>query len=75
MKLILSHDQQIVELQKSNKLEVSQMQKAATEKQFGLTQNILVLENESVLLKSEIDVLKEENQRLIDDKKLHVLFI
>lgn len=74
MKLILSHDQQIVELQKSNKLEVSQMQKAATEKQFQFTQNILVLENESVLLKSEIDVLKEENQRLMDDKKLHVLF-
>lgn len=74
LKLILSHDHQIVELQKTNKLEVSQMQKLATEKQFELTQNILVLENESVLLKTERDVLKEENQRLVDEKKLHVLF-
>lgn len=73
LKLILSHDQQIVELQKTNKLEVSQIQKSATEKQSELTQKILVLENESDLLKSEKDLLKEENQRLLDDKKLYVL--
>jgi myosin heavy subunit len=70
MKLIISHDQQIVELQQTNKLEVSQMQKSATEKQIELTQRVLVLENERDLLKSERDVLKEQNQRLIEDKKL-----
>lgn len=73
MKLILSHDQQIVELQKTNKLEVSQIQKSAIEKEFELTQKILALEKESDLLKSERDLLKEENQQLMDDKKLYVL--
>jgi len=75
MKLIISHDQQIVELQQTNKLEVSQMQKSATEKQIELTQRILVLENERDLLKSERDELKEENQRLIEDKKLQVIVL
>jgi len=74
MKLIISHDQQIVELQQTNKLEVSQMQKSATEKQIELTQRVLVLENERDLLKSERDLLKEENQRLIEDKKLQVIY-
>jgi len=73
MKLILSHDQQIIELQETNKLEVSQMQKSAMEKQIELTQRVLVLENERDLLKSERDLLKEENQQLIEDKKLHVM--
>lgn len=72
MKLILAHDQQIVELQQTNKLEVSQLQKSATEKQIELTQRVLVLENECDLLKTERDELKEENERLIEDKKLHV---
>lgn len=75
MKLIISHDQQIVELQQTNKLEVSQMQKSTTEKQIELTQRILVLENERDLLKSERDELKEENQRLIEDKKLQVIIL
>lgn len=74
MKLILSHDQQIVELQQTNKLEISQMQKSVTEKQIELTQKVLALENERDLLKSEKDALKEENQRLIEDKKIQVLF-
>lgn len=75
MKLIISHDQQIVELQQTNKLELSQMQKSATEKQIELTQRVLVLENERDLLKSERDVLKEENQRLVEDKKLQVFVL
>jgi len=75
MKLIISHDQKIVELQQTNKLEVSQMQKSATEKQIELTQRVLVLENERDLLKSERDVLKEENQRLVEDKKLQVIVL
>jgi len=75
MKLIISHDQQIVELQQTNKLELSQVQKSATEKQIELTQRVLVLENERDLLKSERDVLKEENQRLIEDKKLQVFVL
>lgn len=74
MKLIISHDQKIVELQQTNKLEMSQMQKSATEKQIELTQRVLVLENERDLLKSERDALKEENQRLIEDKKLQVIY-
>lgn len=72
MKLILSHDQKIVELQQTNKLEVSHMQKSATEKQIEFSQKILVLENERNLLMSERDVLKEENLRLVEDKKLQV---
>lgn len=75
MKLILAHDQQIVELQQTNKLEVSQMQKSATEKQIELTQRVSVLENECDLFKTERDQLKEENDRLIEEKKLHVLII
>lgn len=73
MKLIISHDQQIVELQKTNKLEVSQMQKSATEKHVEFTQIVLELEKERDLLKSERDLLKDENQQLIEDKKLQVL--
>lgn len=73
MKLILTHDQQIVELQQTNKLEVSQLHKSATEKQDELTQRVSVLENECDLLKTERDQLKEENERLIEDKKLHVI--
>lgn len=75
MKLILSHDQQIVELQRTNKLEVSRMQRTTTEKHIELTQRLLALENERDLLRIERDELKEENQRLIDDKKLQVYFI
>lgn len=74
MKLILSNDQKIVELQQINKLEVSHIQKLTTEKENELTQKILVLENERDLLKSEIDMLKEENQRLVEDKKLQVFY-
>jgi len=73
MKLILSHDQQIIELQETNKLEISRMQKSAMEKQIELTQRVSVLENECDLLKSERDLLKDENQRLIEDKKLQVI--
>lgn len=73
MKLILSHDQRVVELQQANKLEMSQIRKYATEKQIELGQKISVLESERDLLKSERDALKEENQRLIEDKKLQVL--
>lgn len=72
MKLILSHDQKIVELQQTSKHEVSHMQKLATEKQIELTQKILVLQNERDLLMSERDILKEENQQLVEDKKLQV---
>lgn len=72
MKLILSHDQQIVELQQTNKHEISRMQRTTTEKQIELTQRLLVLENERNLLKIERDELKEENQRLTEDKKLQV---
>lgn len=75
MKLILSHDKQVIELQETNKLEISQMQKSATDKQIELTQRILILEHECDLLKSETDLLKEENQRLIEDKKLHVIIM
>jgi hypothetical protein len=74
MKLILSHDQKIVELQQINKLEVSHIQKLATEKEIELAQKILVLENEHNLLMSERDILKEENQRLVEDKKLQVFY-
>lgn len=74
MKLIISHDQKIVELQQTNKLEMSQMQKSAMEKQIELTQRVLVLENERDSLKSERDTLKEENQRLIEEKKLQVIY-
>lgn len=73
MKLILSHDQRVVELQQANKLEVSQIRKSATEKQIELGEKISALESERDLLKSERDALKEENQRLIEDKKLQVL--
>lgn len=74
MKLIISHDQKIVELQQTNKLELSQIQKLATEKHIEFTQRILILEKDLNLLKSERDLLKEENQHLIEDKKLQVLF-
>jgi len=72
MKLILSHDQQIDKLQQTNKFEISQIEKSATETEIGLTQKVLMFENERNLLKSERDKLKEENQRLIEDKKLQV---
>lgn len=73
MKLILSHDEQVVDLQQTNKLEITQMQKSATIKQIELTQKVLVLENERDLLQSERDQLKEENERLLEDKKLRVI--
>lgn len=73
MKLILSHDQKIVELQQTNKLEMSLMQKSTMERQIELSQKVLALENERDQLKSESDLLKEENQRLIEDKKLQVI--
>lgn len=73
MKLILSHDQQIVELQQTYKLEVYQMQKSSTEKQIEFTQKVSVLESELGQFKAERDLLKEENLQLIEDKKIQVI--
>lgn len=72
MKLILSHDQQVVELQQTYKLEIYQTQKSSTEKQIELSQKVSVLENERDQLKSDKDLLKEENLQLIEDKKIQV---
>lgn len=75
MKLILAHDQKIMELKQTNKLEVSQVQQSVAEKQIELMQKVLALESERDLLKTERDQLKEENEQLIEEKKLLVLIL
>ncbi|XP_050429712.1 uncharacterized protein LOC126838941 [Adelges cooleyi] len=70
MKLILCHDQQIVALQQTNKLDLCQLQKTALEKETVLDERVKSLECERDQIKSEKDQLTEENQRLIEARKL-----